>query len=64
MELDGQKAGFGADGETLSGAGLQLPPINAISAELEKTEHALWHSVLRTARRFSMIPLGQDRLYR
>ncbi|KAL5968571.1 Bromodomain adjacent to zinc finger domain protein 1A [Taenia solium] len=64
MELDGQKAGLGADGETPPGVGLQLPPINAISAELEKTDHALWHSVLRTARRFSMIPLGQDRIYR
>ncbi|KAH9279313.1 Bromodomain adjacent to zinc finger domain protein 1A [Echinococcus granulosus] len=64
IESDSQKAGLGADGKASSGAGLQLPPINSISAELEKAEHTLWQSVLRTARRFSMIPLGQDRIYR
>uniref|UniRef100_A0A5K3F5X2 WAC domain-containing protein n=1 Tax=Mesocestoides corti TaxID=53468 RepID=A0A5K3F5X2_MESCO len=61
-DSDSQKAGSEAEGET--SAPPPPPPINTFSKELEVEEQELWASVLKTARRFSMIPLGQDRVYR
>ncbi|VDN96360.1 unnamed protein product [Rodentolepis nana] len=42
----------------------RMPPIADVCAHLDKEEENLWRSVVRKARRFSIIPLGQDRIYR
>ncbi|VDL19712.1 unnamed protein product [Hymenolepis diminuta] len=52
-------------GKKLTEADLyRMPPIADVCAHLDKEEENLWRSIVRKARRFSIIPLGQDRIYR
>lgn len=65
-DSDSQKTGSDDGTETKSKPppSSSLPPMASFGEELQNEERELWTSILNTARRCSMIPLGQDRVYR